>query len=738
MRCNSSARSARAERQEIVYSLMKIKVPRNFCSLDAPFNLQYYDPDRPESQCATMGCYDSEAIITVLRNNDVVHLRIGDFVRYPDALSCQVWDTLSGRFVRVKNVIINPETADWLRLTFSDGRFTDVTSDHRFTVLGHGIKTASEMCVGDVIPNGKPPICTKSAFTIPYADEIELYWLLGVIIRDGNLSGGRITVSVGPDEKDLAGSICAVWEMRGVRAIVTEQQRGYKGHYFDIATQNSVTTVSQIADLFGGYQKIYRRIPYLVMAAPREYQLAFLGGMIDADGHVHDRNGVRRIQLGTINKGLSVQTFMLAQSLGFKAKIYAAPYGRGAEFIRYSVEIEPTEELISYVLCAKKKTALLTASSFSHIQVRDTLRLMKIERLNKIEQSYCLETETDRFDANGIVAHNCRTRVLSNTYDPKHAQVTGRGNLFFTTVNLPYVALLVKESLSAGEDLVTSFIKKLDEVIDDVIDFSKDRFEIVAKRKAKNYPFMMGQHIYLGSETLGPEDEIREVIKQGSITMGFIGLAETLITLCGKHHGESEEAQKLGLKIIGHMRERMDQISEETHMNWTLMGTPAEGCCGRLLRLTRKRFGVIPGVTDHAFLTNSSHLPVYFPVSAYDKIRIEAPYHALENAGHILYVELDNDTSKNLEAFEQLVTFMAESDAGYFSINHPVDHDPVCGYTGVIGDVCPRCGRHENEGVPAGKLLELGAYTPDPVYAIRPHMLQDEADEVIPNTLELS
>lgn len=366
---------------------------------------------------------------------------------------------------------------------------------------------------------------------------------------------------------------------------------------------------------------------------------------------------------------------------------------------------------------------------------------MKIKVLRNfvnIDASYNLQYYKPGCPESEIATMGCRTRVIGNVYDPEHQQVTGRGNLFFTTVNLPYLALLAKEETPAGQDIYTKFMQLLDETIDEVLDFSKDRFDIVASRKARNYPFIMGQHLYLDSEKLQPDDEIGEVIKQGSITTGFIGLAEALVVLFGKHHGESATSQEYGLKIVGHMRDRMDQESEKTGMTYSLMGTPAEGCCGRLLRLTRKRFGVISGVTDKEYLTNSSHLPVYFPVSAYDKIHIEAPYHELENAGHILYVECDADISRNLKAFEALVNCMADENAGYFSINHPVDRDPVCGYIGVIGDICPRCGRHEGEGVPVGKLLSLSSYSPDPVYAVRPHMIEDEASDVVPNTLSTS
>jgi ribonucleoside-triphosphate reductase len=205
----------------------------------------------------------------------------------------------------------------------------------------------------------------------------------------------------------------------------------------------------------------------------------------------------------------------------------------------------------------------------------------------------------------------------------------------------------------------------------------------------------MGQGVWLGSEKLGKEDEIREVLKHGTLSMGFIGLAECLKALIGKHHGESQEAQNLGLEIVAYMRRRMDEASKKYKMNFTLLATPAEGLAGRFVRIDRKIFGVIEGVTDKEYYTNSFHVPVYYNISAYDKISIEAPYHELTNAGHITYVELDGDPSNNLEAFEKIIRVMKEKGIGYGSINHPVDRDPVCGYTGIIGNICPKCGREE-------------------------------------------
>ena len=362
------------------------------------------------------------------------------------------------------------------------------------------------------------------------------------------------------------------------------------------------------------------------------------------------------------------------------------------------------------------------------IQVGDELatytgRRSEVTSITELTDQYVgydLETSTDRFNVNDIVSHNCRTRTIGNIHDPSKEVVTGRGNLFFTTINLPYLALEALGCTDEHDELVDIFFKKLEQRLKDVVDFSMDRFNLIAKRKAKNYPFLMGQHLYVGSENLLPDDEIREVIKHGSMTAGFIGLAETLVVLTGKHHGESYVAQELGLKIVKFMYDYMNKVAEETKLNFGIMGSPAEGCSGRLLRLTRKKFGTIPGVTDKEYFTNSFHVEVAYEISAYDKIQIEAPYHQYCPAGQISYLELNSDAVSNIDAMETLVNAMCDSGMGYFAINHPVDRDPVCGYVGYFPDgVCPRCGRKEGEGVSVSKLLSLRSYSPDPEYDAR-------------------
>ncbi|MCL2003698.1 MAG: anaerobic ribonucleoside triphosphate reductase [Oscillospiraceae bacterium] len=289
-----------------------------------------------------------------------------------------------------------------------------------------------------------------------------------------------------------------------------------------------------------------------------------------------------------------------------------------------------------------------------------------------------------------IAYMGCRTRIIGNVYDPSKEVSNGRGNLSFTSINLPRLAILSNGS-------VEQFFRLLDQRLDLVVEQIFDRYVIQSRKKVRNFPFLMGQGVWLDSEKLGWDDEVGEVLKHGTMTVGFIGLAETLTSLTGKHHAESEASQRLGLDIVGHMRNRLDKESVRRKMNLTLLSTPGEGLSGRFVAIDRERFGKIEGVTDKEYYTNGFHVPVGCPVTAFDKIRLEAPYHELTNAGHISFVEMDGDPLQNLEAFEQIIRAMQKAGIGYGAVNHPLDRDPSCGYTGIIKDECPQCGRTENE-----------------------------------------
>ena len=303
----------------------------------------------------------------------------------------------------------------------------------------------------------------------------------------------------------------------------------------------------------------------------------------------------------------------------------------------------------------------------------------------------------------------CRTRVLANVADKDKCVTAGRGNLSFTSINLPRLG--IKHGIATKERKVADmegFYKELDELLELVKDQLLERFEIQCNKRVYNFPFLIGEGLWLDSEKLKPTDKLRRVLKHGTLTVGFIGLAECLKALIGKHHGESEEAQKLGLEIIGHMKDKMDEYALKYNLNFGVIATPAEGLSGRFTRIDKAIYGNLKGITDREYYTNSFHVPVYYNISAAKKIHLEAPYHALTLAGHITYIELDGDTASNVKAFEKIVRIMKEEGIGYGAINHPVDRDPVCGYVGVIGDVCPKCGRKAGEPVSVEKLKELG------------------------------
>ena len=304
-----------------------------------------------------------------------------------------------------------------------------------------------------------------------------------------------------------------------------------------------------------------------------------------------------------------------------------------------------------------------------------------------------------------IAYMGCRTRVLGNAADPSKEIISSRGNLSFTSINLPRLGIKYGVVTNKKADL-DGFFNELGELFDLVKGQLLERFEIQCNKKVKNFPFLMGQGIWLDSDRLKPNDKVKRVLKHGTLSVGFIGLAECLKALIGEHHGESKKAQELGLKIIGFMRDKADEYAKEYGLNFSVLATPAEGLSGRFTAIDKSIYGVIPGVTDREYYTNSFHVPVYYNISIKDKLKLEAPYHALTNAGHISYIELDGDPSENVEAFEKVVRIMKETGIGYGAINHPVDRDPICGYVGVIGDVCPGCGRREGEAVSIDKIKD--------------------------------
>ena len=412
-----------------------------------------------------------------------------------------------------------------------------------------------------------------------------------------------------------------------------------------------------------------KKLPTYLLDESVHYRYFFLQSMVRRRGYrVKDEaKGTETVVFGTPYKSLALQQLALIESLGMHGDFTVQKDGDG-ECYSVSIVLDMREQ------ASRPSTATITEITF----VGSTG-----------QRRYDVTTESDRFDVSGINSHNCRTRVLGNVHDPSREIAPRRGNLSFTSINLPRIAINAKGDWD-------KFYEELQGKMFMVADQLLERLEIVSRKKVYNSPFLMGQGVWLDSEKLEWDQEVREVLKHGTLSIGFIGLAECLKAMTGKHHGESAECQKLGLKIVGFMRGLTDKMSQDTKLNFTLLATPAEGLSGRFVRMDRERFGVIEGVTDREYYTNSFHVPVYYPISAFEKIEIEGPYHELTNAGHISYVEMDGDPTKNLEAFEKIIRHMHDCGVGYGSINHPVDRDPVCGYNGIIGDTCPKCGRVEN------------------------------------------
>lgn len=289
----------------------------------------------------------------------------------------------------------------------------------------------------------------------------------------------------------------------------------------------------------------------------------------------------------------------------------------------------------------------------------------------------------------------CRTRVFENINGEKTS--FKRGNLSFTTIGLvkPAIESYLKYP-DNEEKRIEYYFELIDWLCEKVKDQLLERFEFQCEALACQFPFMIKNKLWMGSENLNSKDEVREMLKNGTLGISYFGLAEALKMLIGKHHGESEKAQELGLKIIKFMRQHCDNYKQQYHLNFGLFATPAEGLSGKFTKLDRKKYGIIPGVTDRLYYTNSCHVAPYYPITAYDKIRIEAPYHELSNAGHILYVEMDTDAQKNLPAFMSIIKQMKDNNVGYGAINVPSCKCLTCGYDKPFEDKCPICGETEN------------------------------------------
>ena len=679
----------------------------NFSFIDAPSNLQYYKPGHPETEISYMGAVTGEDIITIKVDGRILTLPFKDAYECFHEWMRPVYILDRGSFVRIKAWQCYPDGGDWYEIKFSNGRYLKLTSDHPLPTQ-RGRVLCENLEIGDSVPIATYNNVFEGGY--PSIDA----WAMGVLLCDGNINA---TVSVGTDERDIGEKLI---ELFG--GSITEQHRGYKGNYLDVYLphgDDKKISSSPMLTYFGSNLKRNRLLPTDFLCWHEDDRLKLLAGIIDADGYIDNKKHGCVAVCGSVNKALAIEEMILAESLGFVTKLSKTTYGRGEGHFRYVVSFKVTRDI---PLVSEKKRIRLSIQSSNVIGERFAVvkEITKLGYTN--EMRYDVTTESDRFDVSGLNSHNCRTRVMGNIYDPTRQISFGRGNLSFTSINLPRLAIESK-----GDQEV--FFDSLNQLLEIVADQLYSRYLVQKKRKIRNFPFLMGQNVWIDSDGKDPDDEVGDILNHGTLSIGFIGLAETLVALIGKHHGESIIAQDLGLKIIRTMRSFCDDKSVEWNMNVTLLATPAESLSGRFVKMDKERYGVIKGVTDRDYYTNSFHVPVYYHLSAAEKIRIEAPYHALTNAGHITYIELDGDTSKNLGAFERVIRYMKEWGIGYGAINHPVDRDPVCGYNGIIGDVCPKCGRTEGN-IPFERIRRITGYLTGSTRAWNDAKRAEEKDRV--------
>lgn len=699
-------------------------------NLDAPFNLQYYKEGHPETEAAYMGCAAAWEQVCIKDSKGDVYLyslsALYDRLKKvycPEAedkgSSCyvqlkdsgiEVFDSNAGGFVKCKGILRNPDRQNWYEVSFTDGRCLTVTGDHPLPVVGKGRTLVRDLEQGDKVPFvGTTPV-SQDCKSVHNVDKS---WLLGLLLCDGCYASS-VNLCLGMDEKDVLDKAENIFNAQGYHTKITERHRGPKGTYIDLyVTGKQHELREELRDSFSGVKKADRSIPYDILSWSRECRMAFLAGMIDADGYVNKSKKAAgtayRVQLGSTNRLLAIQQMLLAQSLDMPAKVYPNRYKAGSDCIRYRVEFGCTSELIKYIV-SEKKNVWDAGAYCSNVQSPEYVEVVKVEKLEDFKAySYDLETESDRFDLSGINSHNCRTRAISNVNGPEI--VTGRGNLSFTTIGLPHLALEALDKYPDDESArMSCFMKRLDEVLDLAKRQLFHRYDIQKNRHVYNFPYVMMQGAYIGSEYLEPTDTIEKAIKNGTLTIGYVGLAEALTALTGHDHADGEEYQQLGLQIIHHMREFCDKVQEDTHMNFSLMATPAESVAGVMLRRDREQFGIVKGVTDKEYYTNSNHIPVYKKIRASEKIRLEAPYHALTNAGHILYIELEGDPTKNPDALHTLINQAHDAGAGYFAFNCKMDCCTNCGFVGLIDDVCPSCGMKETPQRPFVRPRRITGY----------------------------
>lgn len=687
----------------------------NYVNVDWSCN-SGYDIDNPSTYTSTMGCVDGGEIITY-KLNGVLYVesfarvweRLGALFTikeqynipnnpnlYIDLVNVEIYDTNIGGFTPCYRLIRNISNK-WIDVTISGGRKLLCTADHPFEILNKGVVFAENLEIGDKVLTNRYQYSENNINMDP-----ELAWTLGVIICDGCYNSTIVLSLAAKGEDDIEARYISNMEKYfgvGVESILRE--RGVKGTYKDIVSRKDISIPNAVPELrkylhteFEGEQKIYRHFPSSVFSWNYPAKLAFLAGMIDADGYINNSNCPAVVQIGSTNKELALQQMALAQSLGMTARIYENHYSADhPEKIRYRIEFVASADLVSYISCQKKidkysnkPIQFLSNNNIGYID--PVSEITNIKYVDKVDYSYDVTTASEHFEVSGIYSHNCRTY---NGFDINGlGQLKdGRGNIAPSTIIMPTLAMEAKEaSEEKGTDIVEEFMNILDIAIHDCRDGLIERYKHICSQSVNAGKFMYENGLIAGYI---PEEGIESALKHGTLAIGNLGLAETLQILIGCNQLDPK-GMELGERIYKLFNKRCKEFKEEYKLNFGVYNTPAENLVYTAMNKFKAQYGEIPNVSEHKFFTNSMHIPVWEEIDPFTKIDIEAKLGNYSNAGCILYIELDADTTNNLEAIETYINYAMDHDVPYFAINIPKDTCLSCGYSGEFNDVCPCCG----------------------------------------------
>ena len=641
-----------------------------------------------------MGCLDGKEIITYKIKDQLfveafermwdrlslihkVILQPNNIDYYMDLNEVQIYDTKKG-FVDIKRIIKNNDKHNWTRIKFSNGRSLLATDDHPLPIINKGRTYVKDLEIGDEIT-----INQNQYSQFNEEMNIDMAWLYGFILCDGCYDG-QLSVSIastGEDDieqryKDILLSNC------GINTETILWQRGAKGNYKEIRARDYSNSklYKEIKNIYGGLQKNNRQIPNHIFSLNREAKLSFLAGMIDADGYINSiGNKGSKVQLGSTNKELALQTMALSQSLGYPTKMYLNHYtSKDRNKIRYRIEFSATIELLNYMSCQKKIDKFTREVNIGKINTACVTNIENLGFLNKF--SYDVMTESDHFEASGVYSHNCRAYLspFINPYTGKEIY-KGRANIGAITILLPELAMKSNKNID-------TFFELYDKYFEIALKTHEYFYEKIGKKKASSNPlFFCEGGCWI---KLDPNDTCEKAVAGFTASFGYIGLHETSLILTGKPlHKNIEFCER----VMKHMSDKVEEAKKRTGHLYALYSTPSEGLADKHRTFLQDKYGYIEGVTDKEWITNSFHVDVRVPINALEKINIESKFFDYAKGGRIVYTEFPH--TENIQALKDIITYGMRKGL-YLGINFENGTCFDCKYQGDFSNtiVCPRCG----------------------------------------------